>query len=389
MKTLFQSLIALLCATALAQEGNVIPFQGQLASQAGEPLTPTTPVTIVFRLYQTPIGGTAIWEEAQPNISVNAGRFSVLLGSRTLLPAPTYFNGTLFLGLTVDDGDLATTDVEMRPRQALVPVISASYARHAQNADKLNGFDWSELFGVNTPSGSVLPEKISDGSLPATKLVPDSITSVQISSSTISSDKLALKSITAEQIAQKSLTIELLAQEVLDQLVPPGTIVAFGGHHENTPAGWLLCDGTEYDSSLYPRLHGTIAHYWGGKAGFTFRVPDLRGMFLRGLSRNTGRDPDMDSRVKIWDGEDGNFGGNVGSYQADQFASHRHWIKQTQGNTDTPASGGRGFATWNNGLRPGDNEYVDQTIDPAPYIKNEGGAETRPKNVYVNYIIKY
>src|SRR5437868_2518188 len=73
---------------------NVIPFQGQLANQAGQPLTPTNAVTLIFRLYQAPVGGVAIWEESQPNISVNGGRFSVLLGSRTQLPAQSYFNST-------------------------------------------------------------------------------------------------------------------------------------------------------------------------------------------------------------------------------------------------------------------------------------------------------
>src|SRR5205823_5800567 len=58
---------------------NVIPFQGQLANQAGQPLSPSSAVTLVFRLYQTPVGDVAIWEESQPNVSVNGGRFSVLL----------------------------------------------------------------------------------------------------------------------------------------------------------------------------------------------------------------------------------------------------------------------------------------------------------------------
>src|SRR5436190_19031183 len=102
MKASLFSLCLLLAAfkqTAHAQDsGNVIPFQGQLANQAGQPLIPSNAVTLVFRLYQVPVGGVAIWEESQPNISVNVGRFSVLLGSRTQLPAQSYFNSTLYLG---------------------------------------------------------------------------------------------------------------------------------------------------------------------------------------------------------------------------------------------------------------------------------------------------
>src|ERR1041385_5574282 len=100
MNRLANLLFILLFAHCLAlrgqNSGNVIPFQGQLANQAGQPLTNVSSETLVFRLYQTPVGGVAIWEEPQPNISVNAGRFGVLLGSRQALPDKSYFNGTLY-----------------------------------------------------------------------------------------------------------------------------------------------------------------------------------------------------------------------------------------------------------------------------------------------------
>ena len=152
-------------SSAQAQDtGHVIPFQGQLADQAGQPLNPTVPLTLVFRLYNAAVGSQAIWEEAQPNISVNSGRFSVLLGAITALPGETNFNRTLYLGITVDDGNPMTVDVEMRPRQALVPVVSAKYA---QNANKLNGFDWGALFvsGNDPVTGKIAGNRISaDGS---------------------------------------------------------------------------------------------------------------------------------------------------------------------------------------------------------------------------------
>src|SRR6266542_4042460 len=183
-----QILSLVLSFGVFAQEANVIPVQGQLANQAGQPLSPSNAVTVVFRLYRVPIGGVAIWEESQPNISVNAGRFSVLLGSRTELPGTTNFNATLYLGITVDDGNPATADVEMRPRQALVPVISASYAKEAA---KLNGYDWSVLFGTNNPSsGTLLDSKIRDGSINAGKLQPATVTSNQIAPSTITAAQI-------------------------------------------------------------------------------------------------------------------------------------------------------------------------------------------------------
>lgn len=99
------SIIILVASVASAQTAKLIPFQGQLADQSGQPISPSERLTIVFRLYRSAVGGVAIWEEVQPNVSVNGGRFSVLLGSRTQLPPPVEFSSTVYLGLTVDDGN--------------------------------------------------------------------------------------------------------------------------------------------------------------------------------------------------------------------------------------------------------------------------------------------
>ena len=199
------ALLALLGGHTIAQDtANVIPFQGQLANQAGQALTPTNAVMLVFRIYQQPVGGAAIWAESQPNISVNAGRFSVLLGSRTQLPGTSYFNSTLYLGITVDDGNPATADVEMRPRQALVPVISASYAK---NAGKLQGYGWSDLLDTNNPvTGSLLGSKIRDGSIIAGKLQPGTITSNQIAPHTITGAQIADAAIQSNHLAVGAVT---------------------------------------------------------------------------------------------------------------------------------------------------------------------------------------
>ena len=62
------------------------------------------------------------------------GTVSVLLGAREPFPDLTLFSSTVYLGVTVDDGEPATADIEMRPRQAIVPVIAANYATNAGHA---------------------------------------------------------------------------------------------------------------------------------------------------------------------------------------------------------------------------------------------------------------
>ena len=122
---------------SLAQEKPaVIPYQGQLADQEGKPVNPAEAITLVFRIYSQPTGGTPTWHEAHENVSVVGGRFSVLLGAREPFPDLTMFNQTVYLGVTVDDGQPATADVEMRPRQAIVPAIAAVHAAEAEVAER-------------------------------------------------------------------------------------------------------------------------------------------------------------------------------------------------------------------------------------------------------------
>ncbi|WP_273760830.1 phage tail protein [Bartonella sp. ML70XJBT.G] len=63
---------------------------------------------------------------------------------------------------------------------------------------------------------------------------------------------------------------------------PAGSICAFG--MQRLPSGWLLCDGKAYLRSDYSALYEAIGTRWGGSESWTkFHVPDLRGVFLRGL----------------------------------------------------------------------------------------------------------
>ena len=150
--------------------------------------------------------------------------------------------------------------------------------------------------------------------------------------------------------------------------MPAGTIVAFGGDVTNIPSGWLLCDGTVVSSTQYPQLSLAIGITWGYGTGApgSFNLPDMRGVFLRGVDFAAGKDLDKDNRTFVNPG--GHTGNNVGSYQADEIGSHRH-----------PAGGGGP-----------DKKVIGSTWDGTGSSATgyTGGNETRPKNVYVVYIIK-
>ncbi|MCA6069881.1 MAG: phage tail protein [Endomicrobium sp.] len=65
---------------------------------------------------------------------------------------------------------------------------------------------------------------------------------------------------------------------------PACTVIAFAG--KKPPKGYLLCDGREVEVSRYPDLFVAIGTIYGGNASSKFKLPDFRGMFLRGTGGN-------------------------------------------------------------------------------------------------------
>lgn len=65
---------------------------------------------------------------------------------------------------------------------------------------------------------------------------------------------------------------------------PAGTIIAYAG--KSIPKGWEICDGREVSKTdaKYAALYNAIKNTWGGNANPNFKLPDLRGQFLMGVS---------------------------------------------------------------------------------------------------------
>lgn len=175
--------------------------------------------------------------------------------------------------------------------------------------------------------------------------------------------------------------------------VPSGMIIAFAGPAENVPHGWLLCDGAEVNRSEYANLYGAIGVSWGtGDGATTFNLPDLRGMFLRGVAgTDTIGDPDANNRVSRSD-NGGNTGNNVGSYQGDAIRNITGTVhKNIQGHSGWGGQS-EGALAWEEMLHGASWEdstdgYSGLSFDASRVVPV--GADNRPKNVYVTYIIKY
>jgi microcystin-dependent protein len=188
-------------------------------------------------------------------------------------------------------------------------------------------------------------------------------------------DGSGLTGIGAAAIADGGVGSSKLAAEVINRLVPPGSIMAYGG--ATPPDGWKLCDGSPLATTgTYAALFAKIGTSWGG-SGSTFNLPDLRGVFLRGVNGSrTGQYADPG---------DGRTSGNaVGSFQADGLASHDHafW---SAGSPSIPYA----YPNIDSRYLTVDANRGAEARGAYNGINSAGGSETRPKNAYVNYIIKY
>jgi microcystin-dependent protein len=157
--------------------------------------------------------------------------------------------------------------------------------------------------------------------------------------------------------------------------VPPGTIIAYAANAASVPSGFLLCDGTTYNYNDYPTLGALMGTRIGGTGGpgGTFKVPDLRGYFLRG--RDTSATVDPDSASRTYNGGSGNL---IGSYQTDQLQSHNHTVSfpaiRNGGSTSDTAGSGP------NNQNPNNTDFT--------LLNQNSVTESRPKSVYVEYLIK-
>lgn len=169
--------------------------------------------------------------------------------------------------------------------------------------------------------------------------------------------------------------------------VPIGTILAYGGRWESLSAtqGWLPCDGRELTASAYPELFAVLGGAWGqSPEEGTFRLPDLRGRFLRGVNHAAPggwRDPDAEQRLASAPG--GSTGDHVGSLQEDATGPHTHTL--------LGVANAAGPGTDDGWVRFFFSKIPD--VD-APVLRNQvavapgAGTETRPPNAAVNWIIR-
>lgn len=155
----------------------------------------------------------------------------------------------------------------------------------------------------------------------------------------------------------------------------PGAVMYYA--MQTPPAGWLVCDGSSHPIATYPTLHAAIGNTFGGDAT-TFKLPDLRGEFIRGWDDGRGVDA----------------GRTFGSFQDDAFESHTH---TDSGHVhDLNSQHPNGVVGWNSGGNSGwaagtygsPTRFCKDSEPASANISNTGGVETRPKNIALLPCIK-
>jgi hypothetical protein len=131
--------------SASASVPPVIQFSNVALDEGGTPLTGT--VSITFSLYNSAVGGQALWSETQNVQLGNAGQYSVYLGLTQAngLPSSLFISGQAqWLGVRV----------EGQPQQPRVFLVSVPYAMKAGDAATIGGLPPSAFVMAATASGS-------------------------------------------------------------------------------------------------------------------------------------------------------------------------------------------------------------------------------------------
>ncbi len=182
-------------------------------------------------------------------------------------------------------------------------------------------------------------------------------------------------------------------------ILPTGTVLPFAG--SSAPAGWLLCAGGEYlKTGTYAPLFAVIGVAYGetngsGGVGTThFRVPNCQGIFIAGSGSQAISGVTYTRTHGQRQGD-----AMQGHYHSKSESAHSHTYTQYGGGNvgHISAPVGSGFASPDSGN--GSTASLSSTsstsnlsiTSPASDGSNGSprtGAETRPANIAMNYIIK-
>jgi len=180
--------------------------------------------------------------------------------------------------------------------------------------------------------------------------------------------------------------------------VPTGSVFCMAV--ATVPSGYLECNGQTLSRTTFAALFNIIGTQYGAPSGTTFKVPDLRGEFIRGFDNGRNVDPSR----------------SIGTLQGDDNKLHNHGIDfntQNHAFTGTVANISESYAVsgtasgvFSKGLGSAARTPITSDVSGAGSFsfngthahhvigatQNSGGdgvtGESRPRNIAMMYIIK-
>ena len=205
------------------------------------------------------------------------------------------------------------------------------------------------------------------------------------------SDFAGLSDKTNRQLLAEIQTLQ--AQIATLQPAPAGSIMMWPSN--TIPTGWALCDGSSYSRSEYAALFAVLGTTYGSNDNSTFKLPDMRGLFVAGKGANNYNSLNQKG------------GANTVILTKEQMPEHTHgrgtldsegsFRAVDQGQTNVSGAFNNG-GSWNTGIKGGGGADTWGRVKNYKWssgIKGElektGGSqshENRPPYIVLNYIIK-
>ena len=388
MKKLYTLLALVITLITFAQAPQGFNYQATVRNSAGA-LIVNQNVLVKFNIYQNTATGTIVYSENQSVTSDDLGHINLVVGQGTSTTGTfstiNWSTGNYYLGIELNTG---AGYVAMGTTQ----LMSVPYALYSYNSTP-------GPQGIPGNDGATGPQGLPgiNGTNGANGLSAYQLWINAGNTGTESQFLASLQGPTGAQGIQGATGATGATGPqgpVGSSAFPIGSVIAYMGNGSIVAGmeanGWFKCDGRNISSlsALSADEITTLTNILGGSSN----LPDLRGNFLRGLDEGRGQDLDAGSRT----GGESTTG--VRSYQENQIKSHSH-----TGSTNTDGAHVHGIS----GSTRDDNNFAggqpagdaffgnlgmatnfDGSHSHNLTTNNTGGAETRPVNIAVYWLIR-
>lgn len=268
-------------------------------------------------------------------------------------------NQFLYLGTTGGSADAYT----LSPNPSITSYATTQQFTVKINASNLTTTPYLQISAIINPSSTAIIKKLNasktEVALEIGDLLANGIYKFQRNSTNnawivLNPEKPFYNLFNASQATYNVPGVQLVSP-------PIGTIIMASSDlmvSSYVPTNYLPCNGAAVSRTTYSNLFNLLGLAYGsGDGSTTFNVPDFRGLFPRGKDAGRGIDPNR----------------TIGSYQDMSIQSHSHFISVQN---ETLAGGGAVLPC----NRPGGIQVNTNAV---------GGTETRPKNIAINFLIKF